>query len=66
MKKSQMIIRPLYTEKIARLGEAENKYAFEVASWANKIKIKDQLYRVNKIEYNTDKNSLAKVELLRI
>lgn len=35
-------------------------------SFANKIRIKDQLYRVNKIEYNTDKNSLAKVELLRI
>ena len=35
-------------------------------SFADKVKIQDQLYRVNKIEYNTDKNSLAKVELLRI
>jgi len=30
------------------------------------VKIQEQNYRVNKIEYNTDINSLAKVELLRI
>lgn len=35
-------------------------------SFGYKVKIQDQLYRVNKIEYNTDVNSLAKVELLRI
>lgn len=31
-----------------------------------KVRIKNQLYRVNKIEYNTDVTKLAKVELLRI
>ena len=31
-----------------------------------KVRIKNQLYRVNKIEYNTDVIKLAKVELLRI
>tara|TARA_R100001440_G_scaffold2172_3_gene6540 strand:- start:98 stop:700 length:603 start_codon:yes stop_codon:yes gene_type:complete len=30
------------------------------------VKIQEQHYRVNKIEFNTDKNTLAKVELLRI
>ena len=35
-------------------------------SFGDLIKVKDQHYRVNKIEYNTDKNNLAKVELLRI
>ena len=30
MKKVQILIRPLYTEKIARLQDSENKYAFEV------------------------------------
>lgn len=30
------------------------------------VKIQEQHYRVNKIEYNTDKNTLAKLELLRI
>ena len=35
-------------------------------SFGNLVKIQDQHYRVNKIEYNTDRNNLAKVELLRI
>ena len=35
-------------------------------SFADIVKIKDQHYRVNKIEYNTDRTNLAKVELLRI
>ena len=35
-------------------------------TFADIIKIQDQHYRVNKIEYNTDKNTLAKLELLRI
>ena len=35
-------------------------------SFAYKVRIQDQVYRVNKIEYNTDRNNLAKVELLRI
>ena len=34
--------------------------------FGTKVKIQDQHYRVNKIEYNTDRNNLAKVELLRI
>ena len=40
MKKRLVLIRPLYTEKIARLQESENKYAFEVAKNANKIEIR--------------------------
>ncbi len=35
-------------------------------SFGDLVKVKDQHYRVNKIEYNTDRNNLAKVELLRI
>ena len=35
-------------------------------SFGDLVKIQDQHYRVNKIEYNTDRNNLAKVELLRI
>ena len=41
-KKDQIIIkRPLLTEKVSRLEEAENKYAFQVATSANKMQIKD-------------------------
>jgi large subunit ribosomal protein L23 len=45
MKKRQILIRPLYTEKISRLQDAENKYAFEVASNANKIEIRSEIER---------------------
>jgi len=39
MKKLKILIRPLYTEKIAKLQDEENKYAFEVNRSANKIEI---------------------------
>lgn len=35
-----ILIRPIFTEKIARLQESENKYAFEVDRKANKIEIR--------------------------
>jgi large subunit ribosomal protein L23 len=40
IKSRQIIISPMYTEKIANLQEALNKYAFKVAVTANKIEIK--------------------------
>ena len=43
MKKNQILIRPIFTEKIARLSESENKYAFEVYRDANKIEIKSEI-----------------------
>lgn len=43
MNKNQILIRPLYTEKIAKLSETENKFAFEVGLSANKIEIKKEI-----------------------
>ena len=40
MQERVILVRPLYTEKIARLQDAENKYAFEVSRDANKIEIR--------------------------
>ncbi len=40
MKVKQIIISPLYTEKIANMQEVLNKYAFKVAIKSNKIEIK--------------------------
>ena len=40
MEEKIILIRPIYTEKIARLQESENKYAFEVDRNANKIEIR--------------------------
>ena len=43
MKKLNILIRPLYTEKIARLQDRDNKYAFEVDRDANKIEIRKEI-----------------------
>lgn len=40
MKEKRILIRPLYTEKMADLQDSLNKYAFRVASDSNKIEIK--------------------------
>jgi len=37
---SQVLIRPIVTEKTADLGEESNKYAFEVAIASNKHEIR--------------------------
>ena len=38
--KTDIIIRPLLTEKMSRLEETERKYAFQVTKKTNKIEIK--------------------------
>ena len=40
MKTRAILIKPLYTEKMAIQQEAQNKYAFHVENHANKIEIK--------------------------
>ena len=37
----EIIIKPLFTEKMSQLEEDQRKYAFHVDSSANKIEIKD-------------------------
>ena len=37
----EIIIKPLFTEKMSQLEETQGKYAFHVDSSANKIEIKD-------------------------
>lgn len=37
---SQIIIRPIVTEKMTAQGEKENRYGFEVARTSNKVQIK--------------------------
>ena len=43
MRKLKILIRPLYTEKIAKLQDEENKYAFEVDRASNKIEIRKEI-----------------------
>lgn len=51
----------LYTVKMDL--NAQDIYNF---TFANTIRVDEQLYRVNKIQYNTDKNKLSTVELYRL
>jgi large subunit ribosomal protein L23 len=42
-KKKQILIEPLFTEKLTALQDNENKYAFKVRNSANKIEIKREI-----------------------
>ena len=46
---SKVIIRPLLTEKNARMKEADNRVAFEVAPDANRIEIKKAVEEAFKV-----------------
>jgi large subunit ribosomal protein L23 len=41
--KTKILIRPLYTEKMAALQDSLNKYAFQVSKDSNKIEIKNEI-----------------------
>ena len=43
--KTKILIKPLYTEKMAALQDTQNKYAFQVSIDSNKIEIKDEVER---------------------
>jgi large subunit ribosomal protein L23 len=42
-KTKQILIQPLYTEKLTRLQDSENKYAFRVLRDSNKIEIRKEI-----------------------
>jgi large subunit ribosomal protein L23 len=41
--KTKILIRPLYTEKMAAMQDTLDKYAFEVSRNSNKIEIKQEI-----------------------
>ncbi len=41
--KRKILIKPLYTEKMAALQDTMNKYAFQVSTDSNKIEIKNEV-----------------------
>lgn len=52
---SKVIIRPLLTEKNARMKESENRVAFEVTPDANKIEVKkavEEAFKVSVVAVN--------------
>jgi len=56
MKLSEVLIKPIVTEKSNKLSEARRTYSFRVARKANKLEIKkavEEFYGVNVTEVNT-------------
>lgn len=56
---SEVIIRPLMTEKNAKMKEAENRVAFEVAPDANRIEVRNAVEEAFKV-------SVTRVNILNI
>lgn len=55
-----IIVKPIVSEKMTSLSEKLGTYAFQVASEANKIEIKqavEKLYNVNVVSVNTMVNN---------
>jgi large subunit ribosomal protein L23 len=64
---TQIIIKPLLTEKSTWEGEARNRYSFEVHSEANKRQIRDaiqKLYKVRVVKVSTQ-NRMGKYKKTR-
>jgi large subunit ribosomal protein L23 len=56
MKLSEVLIKPIVTEKSNKLSESRRTYSFRVARKANKLEIKkavEEFYGVNVTEVNT-------------
>ena len=56
MNRFEIIKRPLDTEKLDRMRDRENKFAFEIAMKANKTEVKqaiEQLFKVKVLDVKT-------------
>lgn len=56
MQPNEILIKPIVTEKVNKLTEKSNRYAFQVDKRANKLEIKkavETFYGVSIIEVNT-------------
>ena len=50
MDHTNVIIKPLITEKTTHLQQTRNAYAFQVAAWANKPQIRDAVQRLYNVK----------------
>lgn len=55
-----IVVRPIISEKMEYLGEAQRKYAFKVHPDANKIQIKDAVEAIYKVTV-TDVNVMNRM-----
>ena len=66
MNRFDIIKRPLDTEKLDRMRDRENKFAFEIALQANKTEVKQAIEGLFKVKVVDVKTSIVRGKFRRI
>ena len=66
MNRFEIIKRPLDTEKLDRMRDRENKFAFEIDMKANKTEIKQAIEALFKVKVITIKTAIVRGKFRRI
>ena len=66
MNRFEIIKRPLDTEKLDRMRDRENKFAFEIDMKANKTEIKQAIEQIFKVKVLDVKTSIVRGKFRRI
>ena len=66
MNRFDIIKRPLDTEKLDRMRDRENKFAFEIDMKANKTEIKQAIEAIFKVKVVTIKTAIVRGKFRRI
>jgi large subunit ribosomal protein L23 len=62
----EIIKRPLDTEKLDRMRDRENKFAFEIAMKANKTEVKQAIEQLFKVKVVAVKTAIVRGKFRRI
>jgi large subunit ribosomal protein L23 len=66
MNRFEIIKRPLDTEKLDRMRDRENKFAFEIAMKANKTEVKQAIEQLFKVKVLDVKTSIVRGKFRRL
>jgi len=66
MNRFEIIKRPLDTEKLDRMRDRENKFAFEIAMKANKTEVKQAIEQLFKVKVVAVKTAIVRGKFRRI
>ena len=66
MNRFEIIKRPLDTEKLDRMRDRENKFAFEIDLKANKTEVKQAVEQLFKVKVVTIKTAIVRGKFRRI
>jgi large subunit ribosomal protein L23 len=66
MNRFEIIKRPLDTEKLDRMRDRENKFAFEIALKANKTEVKQAIEQLFKVKVLDVKTSIVRGKFRRL